>query len=148
MNGISGLSKWDSRQPSRSIPIRARSSRDKWRISAISSTRKRGLLAFDAKANPTVRLKLDMFAAIELPTHFSRRALVAPSAAIQQINGTDVVFIRKSRTQFETRPVKIGKTLEDLTEIQSGLGGGEEIVKSGSFHLKSIALSGQIGEER
>jgi cobalt-zinc-cadmium efflux system membrane fusion protein len=98
-------------------------------------------------ANPAIRLKLDMFAAIELPTHFSRRALVVPASAIQEINGTDVVFIRKSPTQFETRAVKTGKTLEDLTEIQSGLREGEEIVKTGSFHLKSIALSGQIGGE-
>jgi cobalt-zinc-cadmium efflux system membrane fusion protein len=98
-------------------------------------------------ANPGVRLKLDMFATIELPTHFNRRALVLPSSAIQQIEGADVVFVRKSRTQFETRPIKMGKTLEDLTEIESGLQEGEEIVQTGSFHLKSVALSGQIGEE-
>jgi cobalt-zinc-cadmium efflux system membrane fusion protein len=98
-------------------------------------------------ANPDIRLKLDMFAAIELPTHFSRRAMVVPASAIQQINGTDVVFIRQSQTRFETRPVKTGKTLEELTEIESGLKEGEEIVKTGSFHLKSIALSGRIGEE-
>jgi membrane fusion protein, heavy metal efflux system len=97
-------------------------------------------------ANPDVRLKLDMFAAIELPTRFSRRALVVPASAIQQLNGTDVVFIRKSKTQFETRPVKVGRTLEELTEIQSGLAEGDDIVQIGSFHLKSVALSGQIGE--
>jgi membrane fusion protein, heavy metal efflux system len=98
-------------------------------------------------ANPDVRLKLDMFAAIELPTHFSRRALVAPPSAIQQLNGNDVVFVRKSPAAFETRAVKIGKTVEDATEIQSGLREGEEVVSVGSFHLKSVALSGQIGEQ-
>ena len=96
--------------------------------------------------NPDVRLKLDMFAAIELPTHFSRRALVVPSSAIQQLNGNEVVFVRKSPTAFETRLVKTGKTVEEATEIQSGLHEGEDIVSTGSFHLKSIALSGQIGE--
>lgn len=98
-------------------------------------------------ANPDVRLKLDMFAAIQLPTHFSRRALVVPASAIQQMNGSDVVFIRKSQTAFETRPVRTGKTLDDVTEIQSGLRQGEGVVSTGSFHLKSVALSGQIGEE-
>jgi membrane fusion protein, heavy metal efflux system len=98
-------------------------------------------------ANPGVRLKLEMFAAVELPTHFSRRALVVPASAIQQLNGTDVVFVRKSNTTFETRPVKTGKTLHDLTEVQDGLREGEVIVKTGAFHLKSVALSGQIGEE-
>jgi cobalt-zinc-cadmium efflux system membrane fusion protein len=98
-------------------------------------------------ANPDVRLKLDMFAAIQLPTHFSRRALVVPASAIQQMNGSDVVFIRKSQTAFETRPVRTGKTLDDVTEIQAGLRQGEGVVSTGSFHLKSVALSGQIGEE-
>ena len=98
-------------------------------------------------ANPGVRLKLDMFASIELPTHFSRRALVVPASAIQDLNGTSVVFIRKTATGFEMRPVKTGKTLEEETEIQSGLQEGEQAVSVGSFHLKSVALSGQIGAE-
>lgn len=98
-------------------------------------------------ANPGVRLKLDMFAAIELPTHFSRRALVVPASAIQDLNGSSVVFVRKTPTGFEVRPVKTGKTLEEETEIESGLREGEEVVSIGSFHLKSVALSGQIGEE-
>jgi membrane fusion protein, heavy metal efflux system len=98
-------------------------------------------------ANPGIRLKLDMFAAIELPTHFSRRALVVPASAIQDLNGNSIVFIRKTVTGFEMRPVKTGKTLEEETEIQSGLQEGEQIVSVGSFHLKSVALSGQIGEE-
>jgi hypothetical protein len=57
------------------------------------------------------------------------------------------VFIRKTPTGFEVRPVKTGKTLEEETEIQSGLQEGEQVVSVGSFHLKSVALSGQIGEE-
>jgi membrane fusion protein, heavy metal efflux system len=98
-------------------------------------------------ANPDVRLKLDMFAAIELPTHFRRRALVVPASALQDLNGNPVVFVRQTATTFEPRTVKTGRTLEDETEIQSGLREGEDVVSIGSFHLKSIALSGQIGEE-
>jgi cobalt-zinc-cadmium efflux system membrane fusion protein len=98
-------------------------------------------------ANPGVRLKLDMFASIELPTHFNRRTLVVPASAIQDLNGNPVVFIRKTATSFETRPVKTGKTLDDETEVQSGLQEGEQVISVGAFHLKSIALSGQIGEE-
>lgn len=97
--------------------------------------------------NPEIRLKLDMFTAVELPTHFSRRALVAPSSAIQEINGKAAVFVRKGPTSFEMRAVKTGKTLDEVTEIESGLRDGESVVSNGSFHLKSIALSGQIGEE-
>ena len=97
--------------------------------------------------NPGVRLKLDMFAAVELPTHFRRRALVVPGSAIQEVNGNTVVFIRKSATAFEMRPVKVGKALDEITEIESGIGEGEVVVSAGSFHLKSVALSGQIGGE-
>jgi cobalt-zinc-cadmium efflux system membrane fusion protein len=98
-------------------------------------------------ANPAVRLKLDMFAAIELPTHFSRRALVLPASAIQDVDGNTVVFVRKTPTGFEMRAVKTGKTVENETEIVAGLREGEDVVSIGSFHLKSVALSGQIGEE-
>lgn len=98
-------------------------------------------------ANPGIRLKLDMFATVELPTHFSRRALAVPASALQQLNQDNVVFVRKSDTIFETRPVKTGKTVHDLVEILSGVHAGESIVTQGSFHLKSIAMSGQIGEE-
>lgn len=98
-------------------------------------------------ANPGIRLKLDMFATIELPTHFSRRALVVPASAIQDVNGSAVVFVRKTPTAFELRAIQPGKTLENETEIVSGLHAGEEVVSVGSFHLKSVALSGQIGGE-
>ena len=56
-------------------------------------------------------------------------------------------FVRKTPTAFEARTVKTGRTLEEDTEIQSGLREGEEVVSIGAFHLKSIALSGQIGGE-
>lgn len=98
-------------------------------------------------ANPEVRLKLDMFAAIELPTHFTKRALVVSSSALQDVNGNTMVFVRKTATTFEMRAVKTGKSLDDVTEIESGLHEGEPVVSIGSFHLKSVALSGQIGEE-
>jgi membrane fusion protein, heavy metal efflux system len=97
--------------------------------------------------NPEVRLKLDMFASIALPTHFSQRGLVVPAAAIQELEGKDVVFVRKSDTGFEIRPVTKGKILNELVEIQAGIREGEQIVSQGAFHLKSIALSGEIGEE-
>ena len=37
--------------------------------------------------------------------------------------------------------------MEDLTEILFGLREGEEVVKIGSFHLKSVSMSGQIGRK-
>ena len=93
------------------------------------------------------RLKLDMFAAVQLPTNFSRRAIAVPADAIQQLDGGAVVFVRQAQTQFEARRVRAGKTVNGLTEILDGIREGDEIVREGSFHLKSIIAGKQLGEE-
>lgn len=97
--------------------------------------------------NPGIKLKLDMFASVSLPTIFSRTAIAVPAAAIQQLDGKNVVFVRKSETKFETRQVQTGKTVDGNVEIVSGLKQGESVVINGAFHLKSIAMGKQIGEE-
>ena len=98
-------------------------------------------------ANPGTKLKLDMFASVALPTKFNRRVLVVPASAIQRIGEGNVVFVRKAKTKFEVRQIQIGPNVNDLTELKSGLVEGEEIVAQGAFHLKSIALGSEIGEE-
>lgn len=97
--------------------------------------------------NVDLRLKTDMFANIELPTKFSKLAIAVPSSALQQVEGKSVVFIRRSPTQFEKREVKTGVTINQLTEIVSGLKGDEPVVTQGAFHLKSILAGGELGEE-
>ena len=47
-------------------------------------------------SNHDLRLKTDMFANIELPTKFSKQAIAVPSAALQVVEGKNVVFIRHS----------------------------------------------------
>ncbi len=98
-------------------------------------------------SNQGFRLKLDMFAAVDVPTTFSRKAVAAPTGAIQQIEGKNVVFVRRSDDKFEARPVKIGKVVDGQTEIVAGLAGGEPIVVQGAFHLKSIAMGEKLREE-
>ncbi|MBI1790775.1 MAG: efflux RND transporter periplasmic adaptor subunit [Acidobacteria bacterium] len=97
--------------------------------------------------NPGIRLKLDMFASVQLPTTFSRRALVVPLAALQQLDGKTVVFVRTGPTWFEVRAVKSGNTVLNQTEIVDGLKPGEPVVVQGAFHLKSIVAGKQLGEE-
>ena len=63
-------------------------------------------------SNLGFRLKLDMFAAVEVPTTFSRKAIAVPTGAIQQIESKNVVFVRRTVQTFETRAVKTGKALE------------------------------------
>lgn len=98
-------------------------------------------------ANRVMRLKTDMFANIELPTKFSKQALTVASSALQQVNGKNVVFVRHSATQFEKREVERGVTVDNRTEIISGLKPGEQVVTVGAFHLKSILAVGEMGDE-
>jgi cobalt-zinc-cadmium efflux system membrane fusion protein len=98
-------------------------------------------------ANPEVQLKTDMFANVQLPTKLSKQAVAVPSSALQQVDGKDVVFIRKSDVTFEKREVEKGVTVNDQVEIVRGLKPGEPVVTQGSFHLKSILAGGELGEE-
>lgn len=97
--------------------------------------------------NGDVRLKLDMYATIQLPTTFSRQALAAPEGAIQQLGGKAVVFVQLGATRFEARQIEPGKTVDGLVEILSGLREGEKIVIAGAYHLKSIVAGKELGEE-
>lgn len=98
-------------------------------------------------ANHDLRLKTDMFANVELPTKFSKQAIAVPSSALQEVEGKNVVFIRHSATQFEKREVEKGVTVNNLTEIVSGLKPGEPVVTQGAFHLKSILAGGEMDED-
>ena len=97
--------------------------------------------------NPATLLKLDMFANIQLPTTFQRDAITVPADAVQQLDGKDVVFIRKAPNQFEARDVSVGRLVNETREILSGLSEGEPVVTQGSFHLKSVLIGRSLGEE-
>ncbi len=97
--------------------------------------------------NHDMRLKTNMFANIELPTKFSKQAIAVPASALQLVEGKNVVFIRTSQTQFEKLEVEKGVTVNNLTEIVSGLKPGDQVVTQGAFHLKSILASGELGED-
>jgi len=92
-------------------------------------------------------LKLDMFATVRLPTKFRKDGIAIPTDAIQQIAGKEVVFVRTGDTTFEQRSIRVGKIVQGLAEILEGLQTGEVVVTEGAFHLKSIALGDEIGEE-
>jgi cobalt-zinc-cadmium efflux system membrane fusion protein len=96
--------------------------------------------------NPGHKLKLDMFATVRVPTTLRRDALAVPEEAIQQLEGRTVVFVQTDETKFEARTVQVGSTVQGMTEIIGGIEKGASIVTRGAFKLKSIALSGQLGE--
>ena len=97
--------------------------------------------------NPRSRLKLDMFATVEIPTQQTKDTLTVPKSAIQRMDNQPVVFTQLSATEFERRGVLIGPETGDFVAIREGLSQGESVVAEGSFYVKSALLRELIGED-
>lgn len=98
-------------------------------------------------ANRDGRLKLDMFANVEVPAAGTRRALAIPAAAIQKMDSEEVVFVQSDSGRYEKRVVQTGERTEGWVELLKGVGEGEKVVTKGSFYVKSALLREQIGGE-
>jgi membrane fusion protein, heavy metal efflux system len=72
-------------------------------------------------------------------SHAGDPVLAVPSGALQRVDGTPVVFVRKT-DGFEKRVVQPGISGGDLIEVRSGLKEGEEVAMGGAFLLKSELL--------
>ncbi len=98
-------------------------------------------------ANPGNRLKLEMFATVNIPTGRKRNVLAVPASAIQLIDGRPVVFVQVSPTEFRKQEIETGAEAGEWIEVLSGLRPGDRVVTQGSFYLKSALLRELIGEE-
>ncbi len=87
--------------------------------------------------NPHRRLKLDMYATVELPAASGAARLEIPAEAVQTVDGAAVVFVRRAPEEFEIRRVAVGPEERGAMEVRDGLRVGETIVVRGSFTLKS-----------
>lgn len=94
--------------------------------------------------NPRGRLKPEMFASAEIAGNRTRATLHVPDAAVQELNGRSVVFVRTDDDRFETREVLIAGGSGGRQEIAAGLQPGEEVVVKGGFVLKSELLKGSM----
>ncbi len=88
-----------------------------------------------------------MFANVAVATTDAREAIVIPAAAVQQIDGGSVVFLRQTPERFLRRNVQLGVSAGDVVEVVSGLKAGDAIAGAGSFYLKTAALRDRIGYE-
>lgn len=70
------------------------------------------------------------------PRSTTASGLVLPEAAIQQVEGREVVFVRV-KDGFQATPVTLGRRSGGRVEVLSGLRAGQEIVSQGAFALKS-----------
>jgi cobalt-zinc-cadmium efflux system membrane fusion protein len=98
--------------------------------------------------NPAGELKPGMFvyASIEAggAEELATPRLAVPAAAVVNLRGQSVVFVRAHERSFELREVLLGQTSGQAVEIRSGLNEGESIAVSGVFTLKSELLKGGL----
>ena len=95
--------------------------------------------------NPDGRLKLGMFATVDIPSGHTYDALAVPSEAVQKIHGRPVVFVRRSATEFELRQVETRLESEGWVELLSGVSAGDAVIAAGSALAKAEALHDEPG---
>jgi cobalt-zinc-cadmium efflux system membrane fusion protein len=94
------------------------------------------------------RLKPEMYAQATLAAGEPREVLAVPSAAVQEIDGRPIVFVRTAKGAFERRDVAAGAESGGFVEVRGGVKEGETVATTGSFLLKSELLKGSMaGEE-
>ena len=95
--------------------------------------------------NPDGRLKLGMFATVDIPSGQTYDALAVPSDAIQRIHGQPVVFVQRAGAEFEQRQVETRLESDGWIEILSGVSVGDAVVAAGSVLAKAEALHDEPG---
>lgn len=98
-----------------------------------------------ALENPGGALRARMFGEARVEVGPARQVVVVPRAAIQQVLGVEIAFVRLSDEEYETRRIESGAIRGDLVEVKKGLRAGEEVVTTGSFLLKTETLKDSIG---
>ncbi|MBI4469598.1 MAG: efflux RND transporter periplasmic adaptor subunit [Acidobacteria bacterium] len=92
------------------------------------------------------RLKLEMFATIQIPIAKSQQAVMIPRTAVQEIDDKPAVFVKTGDTAFEKREVELGAPSNGWIEVIRGVKAGEPVVTDGVFVLKSELKKKEFGQ--
>jgi len=91
-------------------------------------------------ANPTGRLKPEMFVTIRVSSEPAPDVLVVPEAAVQHDRNRSFVFVQQETGVFEARTIRLGDRNGTFAEVLEGVREGETVVREGAFILKSELL--------
>ena len=84
--------------------------------------------------NPDLRLKVDMYANVELAAASGGGPVLAvPSSAVIDSGTKQVVLVERGEGTYEPREVKLGTRTESFDEVRDGLKLGERVVVSANF---------------
>ena len=96
-------------------------------------------------ANPGRKLKPEMFATAELALATDAPPVLAvPEDAVQELDGKKLLFVTENGTEFEQRPVELGRAAAGMVEVTGGLKEGERYAVKGGFVLKSEVKKGEL----
>jgi HlyD family secretion protein len=98
--------------------------------------------------NDQYRLKPGMYARVGIVTDSHPNALVVPTNAVVDVNGTRGVYLAVDNTA-NFHPVKVGIEGNDHTEILDGIADGDRVVTTGAAALRNgdpIVLAGGAGQ--
>jgi cobalt-zinc-cadmium efflux system membrane fusion protein len=89
-------------------------------------------------ANPEGRLRANQFGKAAIKVGEEHTALLVPAAAIQRLDGVDLVFLPQGESDYRpqrivTRPME----RDDMIEVLWGLKAGQRVVTNGAFRLKT-----------
>lgn len=99
-------------------------------------------------ANPGGILKIGMFVSVAFATigGSESTAPIIPSAAVQNINNQQIVFVATNDPNvFAMRPVRLGAEANGRVPVLEGLTVGERVVTAGSFSLRAEWLKQHPG---
>ncbi len=108
-----------------------------------------------ASQTRTVRVLLDnaargwapgIYVSAEITLSETPVPIAVRNEAIQNLDGQDVVFIRNAEG-FEPRPLKVGRTDSDFSEVVEGIVSGVAYATSNSFILKADLGKGEAEHE-
>jgi multidrug efflux pump subunit AcrA (membrane-fusion protein) len=98
-------------------------------------------------ANPELKLKPGMFAAVMIDPLEKINVLTVADEALCRIDGGTFVFVLAGKDRYEKRAVTSGRTFNGRIEIISGLQAGEKVAGNGSFTLKAELLKNRFSGE-
>jgi RND family efflux transporter MFP subunit len=98
--------------------------------------------------NAEFRLKPGMYANVNFTTAKREKALVVPTRAVVDMNGSRGVFVPVDDNTAKFKAVSVGMIDGELAEIAEGLSEGDRVVTTGAAALREgdqIVLAGQGG---
>lgn len=97
--------------------------------------------------NPTGQLRPGMFATVALATEKRSGVVTVPTVAVIDRNGQSAVFVVQDGRAVE-RPVTIGLSNSQVSEVKSGLSPGEQVIVRGQLQLAdgvAVRVTGEGG---